>query len=164
MIQRGVTLIEGLITLVILLVGIMGFLGSFTYTLRQATASKNDSQALFMATSFIDELKSQSYETWTSAGVSALVQEFNADFDGARVDEGSYYELNATIDRVQDGTAVYHYVTVTVGWATAADEQREGGFLVEEKANGNDVFVMEAIVADSISEDRYGDEGFVRGG
>lgn len=153
--QRGVTIIEAMMTMVILLVGIMGFTAAFTHSLQQSAASRNDSQALYMATSFVDELRARPYEDWAGKDLSNIALQFTSNFNGAVSNLDGYYTLSA--DTVKVGSDIYSYqdVRITVTWLDAENEQDSKGF---GDGGAKDAFVFEVRIADTISDDIYGDE------
>jgi len=153
--NRGVTLIEAMITMMILMVGIMGFTAAFTHSLQQATASRNDSQALYMATSFMEELRARPYEDWADGSLDALAAQFTSNFNGEVSNADGFYTLEA--DTVKIGSDVFSYqdVSIKVTWLNAREEQDEAGF---QNGSAKEAFVFEVRIADTISDDIYGEE------
>ncbi len=161
---RGISLIENLVALAILLIGVMGFTVSFTRSLMHSTAARNDSQALYVATSFLEELKSLPFDDWMEQSqIDALEQEFLTNFYGKRDKIDGYYTVNAESEtEVTDVTGdeaevTARLVTITVSWVGDLDEQGRLGFGGNKLVDGsNHAFVVEGIVSKTVSDALYG--------
>lgn len=153
--KRGVTLLEAMITMVILLVGIMGFSAAFTHALRQSVAARNDSNALYMATSFVEELRARPYEDWAGQNLTALAGQFTTNFNGEMTTTDAFYTLQAETAKIGSDVFSYQDVKITVTWLNAEEEQDEVGF-----GNGvaKEAFVFEVRIGDTVSDDIYGDD------
>ena len=160
-IKKGVSLLETLVALIILLVGIMGFASAFSQSIFQSNAARNNSHAMFIASSFVEELRARPYDEWSGLGIQDLADEFAADFLGG--DESDlFFHVSATSIRVGDDLEGYTRVTVTVDWldGEGSDELRDAGF-------GDDLvnaFVMEATIGSLTSNSPYGNAGSASGG
>ena len=156
--QRGVTLIEVLVTMAILLIGIMGFTVAFTNSLMHATAARNDSQALFIALSFVEELKARPFDDWADQGnLDSIEDQFITDFYGNRTSTDGFYEIDAIVDTLED---TVRRVTVTVTWAGALDEQERLGFGSGKTVSdgSTQAFVLESVISEMVSDSIYGEE------
>ena len=159
--KKGISLVETLVALVILLVGIMGFVSAFSQNIYQSNAARNNSQAMFIATSFVEELRARPYDEWSGDDIQSLAAGFNTDVLGGQ-DSDIFFEVSASSITVGDALEGYTQLTVTVSWldGEGADELREAGF-------GRDLvnaFVLEATIGSLTSDTPYGAAGDASGG
>jgi Tfp pilus assembly protein PilV len=165
---RGITLVEGLVTLVILLVGIMGLMTAYTATLKNATLTRNDSQALYLASAFVEELRAKNFSEWAGGdpgparvNLNDLAANFNANFQGQMTDGGAgFYTITAFAERVDVSFDNYYYdITVMVSWEGDDDQQEQFGMGSQRQVEGvQEAFVLETSVIDAMSDDIYGEE------
>ena len=73
--HEGFSLIEVMISMVVLLVGIMGLAVAFQRNVYQSNSSKNDSQAMLLAYAIVDELETQPFSNIQSNLSSILAQD-----------------------------------------------------------------------------------------
>ncbi len=153
--RAGYSLLEVLIALVILTIGIMGFLTAFTRTIMQTNASRNDTQCMLIANAIVEELKSRPFDQW--GNLDSLAALYATNFYGDRTAlSDSYYSIQiAFVDKVEAlGASVQDArdVTVTINYNGWQNEQRTAGF-----ENRGSAFVLETTIVKQISDDIYGD-------
>lgn len=159
--KKGLSLVEALVALVILLIGVMGFASTFSRSVYQSNAARNNSHAMFLASSFIEELRAQPYSDWSGKDIQALADQYSADFLG-EANNDTFFKVEATNIRVGDDLEGYSKVTVTVNWlgSDGAKELSEAGFGL----NGANAVVMEATIGNLTSSSPYGSSGSAAGG
>ena len=154
---RGLSLIEALVALAILLVGMMGFTVAFTHTMMKSKSVRSDSQALFLATSLVEELKARNFDDWDSAAdLNALAANFNVNYYGELDPANPYYQVEADSVSLLNDNA--RRVVITVTWSGWSQEQEQAGLsdrLVDGQARA---FVYEAIISRLVGETIYGED------
>ena len=118
--QRGLTLIELILSMVVLGIGIAFFLSAFGSSLRTSADPMQRKQALSIAESMLHEIASRSYANPTGGFTGAATQANRALFD----DIGDYHGFATTGIYSIDGSAIAslsgYDVSVTVAAATLA--------------------------------------------
>jgi len=154
-VHAGFSLIEVLAALVVLTVGIMGFMSAFSRSIMQTNASRNDSQCVLIANAIAEELRARPFDQW--GDLDTLASYFSTNFYGDRsAPANAFYEIDiAFTDRIDAfGTAISEArdVIITVSYGGWTEEQAEAGFESRPTA-----FVLETTIINQISEDIYGE-------
>jgi len=121
---RGVSLLEGLVSLLILMVGVAGLAMAYQNTVYQSVSARNNSQAAQIAQSVLAELAASNPETWD---VSVIDGSYAYTYEGDRIDPtdpSAYYGVQV---KVVDQLG-YYDVEIGVIWTGWRDEGERGGF------------------------------------
>ena len=156
---RGVSFIETMVAMVILLVGLMGLGIAFQRSISQANASKNDGVAMTLATGIVDNLESRPFSDWDDESfLPSVAQEFYADFEGNLLsgsDLSSAF-FKPTITLLQD-YSTHRDIRITVDWNQTGNgglqEMRKAGFISNTATHA---FVMDATIAQLYGETIFG--------
>jgi len=126
--QHGVTLIELVISMLIISVALVGILSVINLTTRHSADPLLQRQALAIAESYLEEITAQAYSGGASTG--------RAHFD----DVDDYHGLNDSGVRDQNGNAVaglsQYTVSVSVAAVTLADDVAAKQIIVSVNASG----------------------------
>ncbi len=121
--QRGMSLLEAMISLLILLVGVMGLAAAFQNQIYQASAAKNQSSAAVIAQSVATEMLSVNSDEWNADTLEGM---YTYDFKGERLAVGTadpYY----TVDVVWEEEANWFHVDIGVVWTGWSSEEAKTG-------------------------------------
>ena len=121
---KGVSLIEGLVSLLILMVGVAGLALAYQNTVYQSVSARNNSQAAQIAQSVLAELAASDPDAWDTSAIDAS---YAYTYEGDRVlptDTTAYYKVDV---RVVDQLG-YFDVEIGVVWSGWRDEDKRGGF------------------------------------
>lgn len=155
--QRGVSLIEVMISLVILLVGILGLAIAFQRSIFQTTSSRNDTAAMLIAQAIVDELEGHQFDDIPLV-VAGLADEYHADFNGEYVPVGAADEYYVPSINVIDETQNTIRLEIRVNWTGWRDEFDRGGYGKDTAAAGEFAFTMNTAISRN-----YGDQSIAAG-
>ncbi|CAM2068916.1 hypothetical protein SCOR_26345 [Sulfidibacter corallicola] len=139
-VSRGLSLIEAMVSLIILIVGIGGLAAAFQHNIFQAVTARNHAQAAMIVETVVNELTATSFGEWDLA---ALEDEFQFTYQGHRMgtpEAGSdpvYYTV--TLDETATGLG-WSQLSVGVTWSGWVTEAEKSGI------NSTNVFAYEANV------------------
>jgi type II secretory pathway pseudopilin PulG len=166
--RKAFSLIEVLVSLVILMIGIMGLATTFQRNIYQTNSAKNDSQALMIASGLLDELESSTFRTEAdlTAEIPNIIEEFLFNYYGQAVASGDeYYAPAITIIDTEsythettdiDGNPITEeiltavVVEITVNWKGWNAELKSGGYGMDTATNA---FTMTARIGRQYGED-----------
>ena len=134
--RRGVSLIEGMAALAILLVGLGGMAIAYQKHIYQTVSARNMTMAAMVAQSVLAELDATEPANWDLA---ALEAQYAYTFDGDRVpaDDTAAYYLPRISQTVREGWRQVSIAVVWEGWKT---EGGKSGFF---NASDNFAYVLE---------------------
>lgn len=137
--KRGVSLIESLIALLILLIGLTGTAAAFQQRTFQNLANKNQATAAMIAQTVADEMSLSDPDNWDS---SALQDAFQFDFEGNRSDTSGndpYYKVEVS----WEPNANWYQVTIGVTWTGWSKEAEK----VNTIENAEFAYVLDVSMA-----------------
>ena len=120
--QKGMTLLEALISLVILLSAVIGLAAAYQHRIFQSSAAKNQAIAAMVAQSVANEMMSTDPDDWSSA---ALTREYQYTFQGERVGIGDVPYFTADVS--WGAFANWYEVQIGVTWTGWTDEREKVG-------------------------------------
>lgn len=121
---KGVSLIEGLTSLLILMVGVAGMAIAYQNTIYQSVSARNNTQAAQIAQTVLAEMAATSPSEWDP---TALKDRYTFTYEGKRVpasDPDAYYRVEV---RVIDELG-FSNVEIGVIWTGWRAEEERGGF------------------------------------
>lgn len=121
-IETGFSLIEVMISMLVLLVGVMGLAVAFQRNIYQTNSSKNDTQAMLLAYAIVDELEAQDFNSIT-ASLPSILANYSPGFRGEVA--GGFFVPAVTII---DQTPNFMSLEVSVTWTGSDVEMAEGGY------------------------------------
>lgn len=142
--HRGVSLIEGLTSLLILMVGVAGLAIAYQNTIYQSVSARNNTQAAQIAQTVLSEMAGSDPATWDPA---ALATRYAYDYEGQRVlptDPNAYYRVEV---RVTDDLG-FSNVEIGVVWTGWRAEEERGGFA---NASSEFAYVLNAMLSPQFS-------------
>lgn len=144
-INAGFSLVEVMISLLVLLVGVMGLAVAFQRNIYQTNASKNDSQAMLLAYAIVDELEAQDFNT-IQTNLTSILANYTPGFQGE--EGGGFFvpEVN-----IIEATPNLIRLEVLVNWTGSNTEVAEGGY-------GKDTAASAAYSLNTVLSKQYGDE------
>jgi len=166
--RKAFSLIEVLVSLVILMIGIMGLATAFQRNIYQTNSAKNDSQALMIASALLDELESSTFRTEAdlAGSIPDIIDEFLFNYYGQQVSSGDeFYNPEITIVDTEsythettdgDGNPITEeiltavVVEITVNWTGWNEELESGGYGMEAATNA---FTLNARIGRNYGED-----------
>ncbi|PIE02809.1 MAG: hypothetical protein CSA81_05685 [Acidobacteria bacterium] len=154
--EKAFSLLEVMISLVILMIGVMGLAVAFQRSLAQTNSSKNDSVAMTLASGIVDDLEMRPFGDWDqNSDLVDVAKLYHADFLGNYVAHDSTdVFFKPTIVIVND-FSTYRDIKITVNWlgAEGLQEMVDAGFL---SSTSSDAFVLETTIAQSYGDDLFG--------
>lgn len=140
--ERGLTLIEVMISLAILIIAVGGMAAAFQNSIYQNVSAKNQSQAAIIAQSVLAELSATDPSMWD---FTTLQDSFHFDFEGKRVpanDADAYYSVEIS----KEAFPGWDQVTIGVNWAGWETEASKGGSFGGTSPTFG--YVLEAVLSD----------------
>jgi len=138
--QRGLSLLEAMISLLILLVGVLGLAAAFQNQIFQASAAKNQGSAAVIAQTVATEMMSTHSDDWD---ISTLEGMYTYDFEGVRLPVGGadpYY----TVDISWSEEANWYHVDIGVVWSGWSEEESKTG---RENENTEFAYILNVSIA-----------------
>ena len=148
--KKAFSLVEVMISLLILLVGIMGLALAFQKSIYQTNSSKNDSQAMMIAAAIVDALEAMPFDDIKPAIADDRIVDDNLyDYQGSKISPGNpvYYTPSINILKSTDN---FILVEVTVNWTGWSGEVQEGGFGLESPTNA---FTLVTAISQQYGDD-----------
>ncbi|MCB1050768.1 MAG: hypothetical protein H6510_10835 [Acidobacteria bacterium] len=148
--KKAFSIVEVMISLLILLIGLMGLALAFQKSIYQTNSSKNDSQAMMIAAAIVDALEAMPFDDIPNAITSsAIANEHLYDYQGNKVGVGSpaYYTPAVSILNSTDN---FILVQVTVNWTGWSTEVQEGGFGLTAPSNA---FTLVTAISQQYGDD-----------
>lgn len=142
--QRGVSLIEGLTSLLILMVGVAGLAMAYQNTIYQSVSARNNTMAAQIAQSVLSEMAASDPAGWDP---TAIKNTYAYTYEGNRVlptATDAYYQVNV---RVTENTG-YSDVEIGVVWTGWRAEEEKGGFA---NLNSDFAYVLNAMLSPQFS-------------
>lgn len=134
---RGFSLVEVMVSLLILLIGVMGLAVAFQRNIYQTNASKNDSQAMMLAYAILDEMENHSFDT-LEADLPFILEEeqFCLDYAGLPVAAADRFYIPEVAIINSNSTTIEFEIRINWGDADASTEElSEAGFGRESAAS-----------------------------
>ncbi|MCB1042036.1 MAG: prepilin-type N-terminal cleavage/methylation domain-containing protein [Acidobacteria bacterium] len=154
--NQAFSLIEVMISLVILMVGIMGLAVAFQRTIFQATSSRNDTAAMMVAQAILDELDGHNFDD-IALVAPTMGDRFHADFEGNFVadpaDPSVYYVPSVEVIAASPSLV---QVEIRVNWTGWRAEFERGGYGKDVTDPNQFAFVLNASIAQTYGEDLVG--------
>jgi prepilin-type N-terminal cleavage/methylation domain-containing protein len=122
--DRGLTLIEVMIALVVTTVALLGALATVGMTVRGAAFSRSTSEATVLVQSQLEALVSQTGVTATSPADGTQTIETQLDGNGMTNTVTGQYTRTTTWGTITDATGQRRLVTVRVQWPDAIDSTK----------------------------------------
>ncbi len=113
--QRGISLVEAMVSLTILFVGIVGLIAAFQAQIFSTFIATNHTQATMIVETVANELATAPYGEWDFATLETY---YRFDGEGKRTDDSSqvYYEIEINEVSIGDGWTELAIGVTWVGW------------------------------------------------
>jgi len=152
--KQAYSLVEILISLVLLLIGVMGLAVAFQRSIYQTNSSRNDTQAMMLAMGILDELSTYDFQD-VEAQIPNIQDNFYANYQGEFVAPGAADEFYVPEIIVLNSSFNTIDLEVRINWIGWDTEQREGGF---GRGTSTSAFTINTTITQ-----QYGDD-FLSGG
>ena len=114
--EKGVSLIESMVAMLIFMFGVMGWLSLEMATADESLQTQARSQATFIGNSTADLLKQIPYENLLDSA-----ETLNFDQSGRSTPEDSVFSVSWTVTELPAGDPKYKSVSIQVSWSTLKD-------------------------------------------
>lgn len=141
---RGVSLLEGLTSLLILMVGVAGMAMAYQNTIYQSVSARNNSLAAQIAQTVLAELSASNPDTWDTGAIDGF---YAYDYEGNRVQPTAPEAYYRVVARVTEEIGFFN-VEIGVVWTGWRAEEARGGFA---NTSSNFAYVLNAMLSPQFS-------------